>query len=1037
MDASIVVRLIDETKSGFSDINRNLQNLDNSTSSVAQGFKMLGAAALAAFSVQTLKATYDLTDSIQTLDNKLKLVTTSSDDLNKTYNQLLAVANNSRSSLDATATLYSKLALNQEAAGLQGRDLMKVVEAFNKTLIISGASATEAASSTYQFAQAMQSGKLQGDEFRAMAEANPRILKLLSEQTGIATTQLKSLASDGFLSAKIIGLALEQGLADLNGEFGKTAKTVGQATTELTNNFQALFREFMNGTGFGETFVQVIEFINKNLDNLVAIAKVAGIVLAGFAIYLAPIAAAFLAAGAAVVYFSDFLGPLAKQLLNLGSTVIDTVTKSLGQFGAAIKAVLKFENPFDAYTEAGKKFDDALDKNKKSLESTGKEVNKLSTTTNGLTGETKKATGVTDAMKKAMNENGLAAKITETAFSKYLDGIKDQIKYGGLFSDNRRDMIEIDKALQKTVDEGRKIGKTYTESQLENMRNEAKASIARRDQIVKDTQELEDRYKNYISFIKSNQDKSLTDTEKYEKDFAQATKDRITISQFTEEEYFKYIDALRANYSKKYTDLIQQQNLANLTNTQKYQQEISQLEADIAANRISKDVDTAAVRTAIAKKYNEEYVALAKKGNEDILTDTQNYLNKVAEIDNAARIGIITSEEQKNAAILGARKTYGQKWDELAKSSRDNNMTAEQEYLRKMQEFNAASSAGLIKNKEDEAAILKKIRDDYTKSTISEYSTMYDMLGTKLQDMLGISKEKWGLMTEVSKLFGIDTKAILKDMFAQGIMYLTGFTNPGGQQITTLGGLIGSVFGGGGPAQKGVGDFGTAATKSIFDFGQTGTSTLGGFASYIGTLFSGVGSTILNVFSGLGSSLTGVFSGISSFLNDNVLSLLGDIVSSAASAVSSLFSVSSAGGGGGGGGGGDILDTIVDVGLSYITGGLSDIFDFFFAKGGAFSGGKVVKKYARGGIVNRPTLFPMANGMGLMGEAGPEAVMPLSRGQDGSLGVTSSGGGSAPVNISFTVNAMDAKDFDTMLIEKQQLISNIVSNAVRQGRSFA
>ena len=127
----------------------------------------------------------------------------------------------------------------------------------------------------------------------------------------------------------------------------------------------------------------------------------------------------------------------------------------------------------------------------------------------------------------------------------------------------------------------------------------------------------------------------------------------------------------------------------------------------------------------------------------------------------------------------------------------------------------------------------------------------------------------------------------------------------------------------------------------------------------------------------------------------------------------------------------------MDVGLSYITGGLSDVFDFFFAKGAAFNSGKVVKKYARGGIVNRPTLFPMANGMGLMGEAGPEAVMPLSRGQDGSLGVASSGGGSAPVNISFTVNAMDAKDFDTMLIEKQQLISNIVSNAVRQGRSFA
>ena len=46
-----------------------------------------------------------------------------------------------------------------------------------------------------------------------------------------------------------------------------------------------------------------------------------------------------------------------------------------------------------------------------------------------------------------------------------------------------------------------------------------------------------------------------------------------------------------------------------------------------------------------------------------------------------------------------------------------------------------------------------------------------------------------------------------------------------------------------------------------------------------------------------------------------------------------------------------------------------------------------------GGIVNRPTLFPMANGMGLMGEAGPEGVLPLKRGRDGKLGVIANGGG--------------------------------------------
>ena len=62
------------------------------------------------------------------------------------------------------------------------------------------------------------------------------------------------------------------------------------------------------------------------------------------------------------------------------------------------------------------------------------------------------------------------------------------------------------------------------------------------------------------------------------------------------------------------------------------------------------------------------------------------------------------------------------------------------------------------------------------------------------------------------------------------------------------------------------------------------------------------------------------------------------------------------------------------------------------ADGNAFMNGKV-QKYAYGGVVNKPTIFPMANGMGLMGEAGAEAILPLSRGANGKLGVQAQGGG--------------------------------------------
>jgi len=79
----------------------------------------------------------------------------------------------------------------------------------------------------------------------------------------------------------------------------------------------------------------------------------------------------------------------------------------------------------------------------------------------------------------------------------------------------------------------------------------------------------------------------------------------------------------------------------------------------------------------------------------------------------------------------------------------------------------------------------------------------------------------------------------------------------------------------------------------------------------------------------------------------------------------------------------------------------------WFAKGAAFSDGERVTAYARGGIVGRPTLFPMAKGVGLMGEAGPEAVMPLTRTSSGRLGVEAIGGGVAGGNL-YTIN-VDAR----------------------------
>ena len=93
-----------------------------------------------------------------------------------------------------------------------------------------------------------------------------------------------------------------------------------------------------------------------------------------------------------------------------------------------------------------------------------------------------------------------------------------------------------------------------------------------------------------------------------------------------------------------------------------------------------------------------------------------------------------------------------------------------------------------------------------------------------------------------------------------------------------------------------------------------------------------------------------------------------------------------------------------------------------FEKGGAFSQGRVTP-FARGGIVAEPTGFPMRGGRGLMGEAGPEAIMPLTRGADGRLGVQSAGGG-RPVTVVMNISTPDVQGF-------QRSQSQIAAQAAR------
>jgi phage-related minor tail protein len=124
----------------------------------------------------------------------------------------------------------------------------------------------------------------------------------------------------------------------------------------------------------------------------------------------------------------------------------------------------------------------------------------------------------------------------------------------------------------------------------------------------------------------------------------------------------------------------------------------------------------------------------------------------------------------------------------------------------------------------------------------------------------------------------------------------------------------------------------------------------------------------------------------------------------------------------------------LDAGLKPLQGMLGNAFSSIFsaitpfAKGGMTGG---VQAFASGGVVSAPTYFPNGNQLGLMGEAGAEAIMPLQRGADGRLGVAMAGGGQGQ-SITVNISTPDAASF----VKSQAQVSAIVARAANRGSRY-
>ena len=193
-------------------------------------------------------------DEYTSIQNRMKLYISDANELARVNEKLAQYSMANNVGLRETSTLFARLAPSMQKIGANTAAVTTVVDAFGKSMRIGGATTQEAASATLQFSQAMASGKLNGDEFRAISEASPRFLKAIADGSGIAAEKLKEMSSAGALTTEVISKALIKEYARLSAENEKLGFTLEQGANAMKTAFTVMLGEFNEGAGITQFF---------------------------------------------------------------------------------------------------------------------------------------------------------------------------------------------------------------------------------------------------------------------------------------------------------------------------------------------------------------------------------------------------------------------------------------------------------------------------------------------------------------------------------------------------------------------------------------------------------------------------------------------------------------------------------------------------------------------------------------------------------------------------------------------------------------
>ncbi|MFP0334758.1 tape measure protein [Acinetobacter baumannii] len=224
----------------------------------------------------TVSAAINRMDLYTGINNKLKLVTNSQEELNRAMADTFDIAQRSASSWGAVNDVYSKYMSNAKTLNLTQEQTAKLTEITSKAVAISGSNAESASAALFQYGQALDGGVLRAEEFNSLVDGAGGLLNAMAKGLGVTRGELRQMMLDGKLTGEVITKALLKAGDSVDELYGKTDKTISQSLGMLSNAITKFVGEAGKGSGTAQVLSGSIQTLAGNLDVLTSAMMVGG-----------------------------------------------------------------------------------------------------------------------------------------------------------------------------------------------------------------------------------------------------------------------------------------------------------------------------------------------------------------------------------------------------------------------------------------------------------------------------------------------------------------------------------------------------------------------------------------------------------------------------------------------------------------------------------------------------------------------------------------------------------------------------------------